>query len=233
MSVVTRAAHVLLVEDDPVLRDRILAPGLASYGFRVTSVGSAAAMHASWVVDSPDIVILDIGLPDGNGFDLAGKLQGTAVGIVMLTGRTDVADKIRGLTNGADAYFAKPVLLPELAATLHSLLRRLQPAVPVTSAASAEASWRLDAQDWCLLTPEGQSVALNHTERTLLRALLNAAGEPMGRDELIAALGGDGLFDPHRLEMLVYRLRSKIASATGATLPLRAVRGAGYVFLPG
>jgi DNA-binding response OmpR family regulator len=64
----------------------------------------------------------------------------------------------------------------------------------------------------------------------MLRALLELPGEPVTRDALIAALGGDELFDPHRLEVLVYRLRSKVGTASGLVLPLSAVRGSGYVF---
>jgi len=64
----------------------------------------------------------------------------------------------------------------------------------------------------------------------MLRALLDRPGEPVTRDALIAALGGDELFDPHRLEVLVYRLRSKVGKASGLVLPLSAVRGSGYVF---
>jgi DNA-binding response OmpR family regulator len=223
--------HIALVEDDEILRDQLVAPGLRDFGFRVTALGTARQLRHVLDEDQPDIVVLDVGLPDGDGFALAEQLHlHSRIGIVMLSGRNADADRVRGLSNGADAYLSKPVVMSELAATLRNLMRRLRPA-PVPAPASARSpTWRLDNQAWCLLTPNGHSVPLKAHERCMLRALLDVPGEPVTRDTLIAALGGDELFDPHRLEVLVYRLRSKVGSASGLVLPLSAVRGSGYVF---
>ena len=222
--------HIALVEDDEVLRDQLVAPGLRDFGFRVTAVGTAGQLQRVLQDDQPDIVVLDVGLPDGDGFTIAERLHlNSRVGIVMLSGRHAEADRVRGLSNGADAYLHKPVVMSELAATLRNLMRRLRPgALPV--ATTEPLAWRLDNQGWCLLAPNGTSVPLKAHERCMLRALLEVPGEPVTRDALIAALGGDELFDPHRLEVLVYRLRSKVGTASGLVLPLSAIRGSGYVF---
>lgn len=219
---------IALVEDDVALRERILLPGLAGYGFTCEGFGSASDMAAAMAARRFDIVILDVGLPDANGFEVAQALRrGSTVGIVMLTGRNQTADRIRGLSDGADAYLAKPVDLGELAATLHSLTRRLR-AAPAVDAAQ----WRLDAGGWCLLSPRNRSVALNQAERKVLGLLMAAPGAVVPRDAMVTALTDDIYdFDPHRLEVLIHRLRGKIADQSGEALPLRAVRGSGYVML--
>ena len=220
--------HVVVVEDDDVLRDTLVAPALRDFGFRVTGLGTVRELDRVLDVDQPDIVVLDVGLPDGDGFSIAERLyRQSRVGIVMLSGRHTQADRVRGLTNGADAYLAKPVVMHELAATLRNLMRRLRP--PARDVPN-EPVWRLDNQGWCLIAPNAVSVALKSHERAMLRVLLDEPGEPVARDVLIAAVGGDEQFDPHRIEVLVYRLRSKVAKHAGLVLPLNAVRGSGYVF---
>jgi DNA-binding response OmpR family regulator len=219
--------RIALVEDDPTLRDRILVPGLHAYGFDCEAFGAASELRVAMASRAFEIVILDVGLPDANGFELAQSLRRESpVGIVMLTGRNASADRIRGLNDGADAYLAKPVDIAELAATLHSLLRRLRPELP------ASGNWRLDAGGWCLLSPRECRIALNHAESKVLALLMAAPGTVVRREDMVTALTDDIYdFDPHRLEVLIHRLRGKIADQSGEALPLRAVRGAGYVML--
>ncbi|WP_426702688.1 response regulator transcription factor [Rhodanobacter sp. Col0626] len=219
-----RPLRVLLVEDDPEIRDEILVPGLRNYGIDVIGADCAATADRLLRENTFDIVVLDVGLPDESGFSVARRLRaGSSAGIVMLTGRTENPDRVRGLSEGADAYLTKPVALDVLVATLRSLGRRLSTSVPPPT-------WQLTADSWCLLSPRGVSMALTLPERRILGRLMAGDGEPVSRDELIAMLTEDILdFDPHRLEMFVYRLRCKVAESCGETLPLRAVRGVGYV----
>ena len=218
----------MVVEDDALFRDTVVVPALSDFGFRVTAVGTAQELAHVMDTDAPDIVVLDVGLPDGDGIALTERLyQSSSVGIVIVSGRHTQNDREQALTNGADAYLTKPVVMHELATTLRNLLRRLRPAT--RPAATKPSAWQLDSQGWCLLAPNGTSVALKAYERTILRTLFDALGEPVAREELITALGGDELFDPHRIEVLVYRLRSKVAKQASLVLPLNAVRGSGYV----
>lgn len=222
--------RIVLLEDDALLRERILLPGLANYGFLATGLETAAELEDHLQSHAADIVVLDVGLPDADGFAVARELRRRfpGIGIVMLTGRGDTPDRVRGLSLGADAYLAKPVEVELLAATLHSLARRVQ------GAPAQPQGWRLDANGWCLLSPEGDSIALTKTERRLLQPLVAAAGEVVGREALIGALTDNVHdFDPHRLDSLVHRLRRKVASTCGAQLPLQAVHGEGYVFNAG
>ncbi len=222
-----RSPHVALLEDDAELRDEILAPGLRDAGFAVTSLGSAAALYRQLPEQSFDLVVLDVGLPDQDGFTVARYLrQYATTGIVMLTGRGSVPDRVRGLSEGADAYLSKPVELELLVATLHSVDRRMR----AETVSASSPGWRLDANGWCLLTPNDRSVELNQAERRVLGQLLAAQGEAVSREALIASLTSDVFdFDPHRLETLVHRLRNKVRTTTGMKLPLRAVHGVGYV----
>ena len=220
--------RVALVEDDERLRDEVLVPRMRGYGFAMIPMGTAAELHASLLESPPHIVVLDVGLPDADGFQLARSLRDSwpTMGLVMLTGRSDTSDRIRGLIEGADAYLSKPVDLALLAATLHSVARRVQPARPTPRVRT----WRLDAEGWCLLTPTDASIALSKTERRLLRPLMARPGRMMTREAIINELAPDAHdFDPHRLDSLVHRLRRKVRNASGEEFPLICVHGEGYV----
>jgi DNA-binding response OmpR family regulator len=218
---------VLLLEDDALLRDRVLAPKLRQFGFEVMVAGRVAEMHGALSKRIPDIILLDVGLPDSNGFEVARKLRAerTQTGIVMLTGRSASADLVRGLSEGADAYLSKPVEIDVLVATLHSVARRLKPSAKIEGA-----TWRLSNDEWFLLSPSGGKVKLSKTERLLLDTLMKQPNQVISRESLMASLTDDvAAFDPHRLDSLIHRLRRKVLAALGEPLPLDAVHGMGYV----
>lgn len=222
------ALRIALLEDDALLRDRILLPGLANYGFAVIGMDTAAQLHAHLRAHPVDMVVLDVGLPDQDGFVVAREVRATfpGIGIVMLTGRGETPDRVRGLSEGADAYLTKPIEIELLAATLHSLARRLQD----TAASSAVRHWHLRTNDWCLVSPSGREVALARAERRVLVCLIETPGQLVSRDALIATLTDNIFdFDPHRLDSLISRLRRKVADACGEPLSLVAVHGEGYV----
>jgi DNA-binding response OmpR family regulator len=220
--------RIAVVEDDDTLRDDVLVPRMRAYGFALVPMRTAAELQASLLDAPPHIVVLDVGLPDADGFALARSLRESwpGMGVVMLTGRAETADRIRGLTEGADAYLSKPIDLGLLAATLHSVARRVQPG----RIAARSSSWRLDADGWCLVTPNDASIALSKTERRLLRPLMSRVGRMMTRESIINELAPDVHdFDPHRLDSLIHRLRRKVRNASGEEFPLICVHGEGYV----
>lgn len=225
--------RIALLEDDTELREQILLPGLRGLGFEVTGLSSAADLYLQLPQQTFDILVLDVGLPDQDGFTITRYLRGSSsIGIVMLTGRGGAADRVHGLSVGADAYLAKPVDLNVLAATLLSLGRRLSHAAPAEPPPAVRASWHLDINGWSLVAPGGASVSLTLAERCVLGQLLEKSGEPVSRETLIAALTPDVYdFDPHRLETLVHRLRRKVSERTREVLPLRALHGVGYVLM--
>jgi len=229
-----RAWHVGVLEDDAQLREGIIMPGLRYFGFEVTGAGSAAELYRHMLSKRFDMVVLDIGLPDESGLNVVKHLREISnLGIVMLTGNTGMDDHVGALTRGADAFLNKPVNIEVLAATLHSVARRLAgtPGAGVGGAAAGMGRWRLDTDDWCLVTPAGQALPLTAPERCILRMLMALRGEPVSREKLISALTSDIYeFDPHRLEMMVHRLRRKAQEAAGQPLPLLTSRGQGYLF---
>ena len=224
----------MVVEDDNELRERILVPGLRSEGFEVDSSDSAMTLYRALSLRSWDLFVVDIGLPDENGFEIARHLrQRGGAGVVMLTGRASTEDQVRGLDGGADAYLSKPVGVDVLAAALRSVLRRIAPGAQVVVPVPMRAGWCLQQQGWQLVSPSGSRVALARGERLLLTLLTNATGEVVEREVIIDRLRSDDReFDPHRLEMLVHRLRRKVRAASGEDLPLNTVRGLGYLLLP-
>lgn len=217
--------HVVLVEDDAELRDVIFAPALIAAGYKVTGVGSAAEFYRLLVVGAPDIVVLDILLPDESGFEIARHLrEHSDVGIIMLTSLATAADRIRGLHGGADDYLTKPVETDLLCATVRSLARRLRP-LPV----EPFRQWRLDADGWRLADPQGKTMSLNAVERCVLHRLFSTPSVTVRRETLIADLTDDThVFDPHRLDMMMHRLRRRVLDNGMMPLPLRTVRGTGY-----
>lgn len=215
--------RVALVEDDPDLLEE-LAAGLEEQGFRVIACPSAEAFwRASSQMDF-DLVVLDVGLPGEDGYSVLRRLgHRMDIGKVMLTARALPAEQALGLSTGADAYLPKPADLTVLAATLRSVARRLQRAAPAQA-------WRLADGGWSLQAPDGQVFGLTGNEKVLLEALMERAGEPVTRDVLIRRLSdGASDFDPHRLDVLVHRLRKKL-SGGHVRLPVRAIYRGGFVF---
>ncbi len=230
-----RAWRVGVLEDDAQLREGIVIPGLRYFGFEVTGAGTAAELYRHMLTRRFDMVVLDIGLPDESGLSVVKHLREVSnLGIVMLTGNTGKDDHITALTRGADAFLNKPVNIEVLAATLHSVARRLaagSAGVHVSVPVGGTGRWRLDTDDWCLVTPAGHALPLTAPERCILRILMAVRGEPVSRERLISALTSDIYeFDPHRLEMMVHRLRRKAQEAAGQPLPLLTSRGQGYLF---
>lgn len=231
MEAVRRPPTLAVVEDDRTFREDVLLPVLTHSGFSAVGMNGALELYRSMTQRSYDLVLLDIDLPDEDGFSIAEHLRSLSprIGIVMLTGYDSSQDRMRGLRAGADAYLPKPVDMEEVVTTLRNLARWVIPdesAVPVR----AQAKWRLDDRGWCILTPRGVQIEMNLAERQVMAMLAASAGMPVQREALIARLVKNAHdFDPHRLEMLIHRLRKKCEQLAEEELPLRAVRSVGYV----
>jgi len=224
----TVRTKIAVVEDDAELREGVLLPLLRREGFEAVGMSSALSLYRDLVATPFDLILLDVGLPDDDGFAIARHLRTAApkIGLVMLTGYGSVANRLRGLEAGVDAYLTKPVDPATLVATLRNIERRLD----IGQSGAAAAGWTLDASGWQIVVPDGGVVELNLAERRLMTQLASTPKEAFTREALMTALSeGDEDFDPHRLEMLIHRLRKKCLQATGHELPVRTVRGVGYV----
>lgn len=228
---------VAITEDDAMLLERVLLPGLRDYGFKVDGFNDAADLYRGLLTEKFDVVILDIALPGEDGLSIAAHLRRIqpGLGLIMLTGTESRDNHLQAMLRGADAYLSKPVDIDIIAATLHSLSRRLDRARQDATGSNTKGGgerWTLVSDDWCLVPPSGRIIALTTPERSLL-GLLNAnRGQTVEKERLIEALTDNASdFDPHRLEALVHRIRRKAASAAPESppLPLLSVRGQGYL----
>lgn len=217
-----------------IVGDIEIVQPLECHGAQVHALDSIAALYRELAIVPCDIVLIDTAYV---ATDLAATVEHLRrredLGVVLLVDPATPQAIAEGLWAGADACMAHRPEPEVLAARLYSLRRRL-PGEPVqlieAAAAEPAADWQLQSDGWDLLhTPSGRVLALTEAERSFLAALFATPGQTVGRDQLIAALTDQPWnFDPHRIEVLVHRLRNRVRNATQNAVPIRAIRGAGY-----
>jgi two-component system phosphate regulon response regulator OmpR len=227
-------AHVLVVDDDSRLRG-LLSRYLAEHGFRVTTAENAADARGKLGFLQPDLVVLDVMMPDESGLELTASLRGeaSAVPILLLTARGAPEDRIAGFEAGADDYLGKPFEPRELLLRLRAMLRRSAPppVAPERAGPVQLGGLEFDALRGQLRGPEGV-VHLTGGESALLSALAQRPNEVLSREELGAALGMDESGE-RAIDVQVTRLRRKIEPDSREPRFLHTVRGRGYVLKPG
>jgi len=214
--------RVIVVEDEPDLNATMVS-FLNLSGFVADGVRSAAEFSAWQRTHDCELVVLDLGLPDCQGLSIAESLQARGrYGIVIVTARTQLDDRLRGYATGADHYMVKPIDMRELVAVLTAVHARLPP---------RQGEWTLDPRGWQLSAPNGHPVRLTQSELAILKALAERPGQALSRTAMAEVLGFQGaIYDPRRLEIMVRRLRKKIADATGVEAPIETAHGIGYAF---
>lgn len=217
--------RLLLVEDDRALA-RVLVRGLSEDGHAVDVEGTVADATHSAATNDYDLVILDLGLPDGNGVDVCAGMRaaGSAVPVLMLTARDSLDDKVNGLDAGADDYLTKPFDYPELGARVRALLRR--PSV-ATAPILAVGPIRLDPASHRVWSG-AIVVPLTAKEFSLLEYLLRFPGEVVTRTALLEHVWDanyDGLSNV--VDVHVANLRRKLRQPNTVDL-IETVRGVGY-----
>ncbi|WP_130471308.1 response regulator transcription factor [Candidatus Magnetaquicoccus inordinatus] len=221
---------ILVVEDEQSLRAD-LEDYLTAKGYQVYGASSLQEARQQLLNNRLDAVILDLGLPDGDGFQLLPQIRSQlpGCGTVILTAYGEPDSRIRALEEGADAYLVKRATLREIEATLRSVLRRL-PQIAAELPVGGNC-WILDKVNWTLSSPNGLSAALTSTEMSFLSALEESRGAPCTREELVRLLLRRVNSDEQRnLDAVVRRLRRKISLETGMDLPVKVVYGVGYAF---
>jgi two-component system, OmpR family, response regulator len=224
--------RIIIVDDDPRVREP-LVEWLRRDGFDADGAGSALEFYRDMATDAYDIAIIDIGLPDQSGLDMASWLRlRPGTGIVLLSGQDDVEERLKGFRSGADLYFTKPVHRGELALAIRSLGRRLAEGVTVPDAPAPQISaWFFDPVQWALQAPQGGSVKLTASEMTFIQLLLIQPGKAVPRDALRVELAYEpGKSGDQCLDALVRRLRRKIEKLSGEAAPIQTVHGRGYLF---
>lgn len=222
--------HILIVEDEKRLR-KDLVDFLGLCGFTASGVATAHELRRALAEShSPDVIILDVGLPDGNGFDLASQIREThRCGIIMLTALGDSDDRIRGFESGADIYLVKHSTLREIEAAIRSLLRRNGALLGATNGNGDP--WTLDGTNWLLTAPNHRSLKLTATEFAFMSVLCSRGGGTCQREDLMETLARPrSNFGNRHLDAIVSRLRRKIEESTSLPAPIKVVYGVGYTF---
>lgn len=222
---------IYLVDDDDDLREEILET-LGDSGFQVEGFADAPSLYKRLERQPCQILILDVGLPGESGFEILGRLGDLRqkMGVIMLTGHGGTQDQVLGLSLGADAYLVKPTDLEIIEASILSLARRLALLNLAPVQPPEVEGWECISNGWILQAPDGTELPLTPQERLFVQRLFEDPGNAVDRDSLLEALGINDLYgDYHRLDAMVSRLRKK-ALDRNLTLPLRALRGHGFIF---
>lgn len=223
---------VLVVEDDPEIR-RGLIQGLGTAGHAVDSVPAGLPALEHIVKSSPDVVLLDLGLPDVDGMALLSMIRAvSAVPVIVVTAQDDEQTSVRALDNGADDYVVKPFGIEQVAARIRAVLRRAGMKVGVTDAPLVVGDLVIDVRARSA-TFEGRKLELARREFELLLALASRAGEVVTKRELLVEVwqqpygGADRTVDVH-----LSWLRRKLGETAAEPRYLHTVRGVGVRLAP-
>jgi two-component system OmpR family response regulator len=224
----TDSQRILIVDDERAITD-LVAMALKYEGFTVATASSARQARTEVMEFRPALIVLDVGLPDEDGFALAQRLigDGIKVPVIFLTARDSTEEKVRGLTVGGDDYVTKPFSIEELVARVRVVLRRHADVTDRTSSRLQLADLELDEETHEVFRA-GQVVELTHTEFRLLRYLLMNAGRVLSRTQILDHVwkydfGGDASV----LETYISYLRRKVDRVQPPLI--HTVRGVGYV----
>ena len=228
--------HILVVDDEPEIC-RLVSGYLTKEGYRVDMVANGAAMREVLAAQAVDLVILDLGLPGEEGLELARALRAESdIGIIILTGRVEVVDRVIGLEIGADDYLTKPVLLRELLARVRSVLRRqgaelARRGAKTPRTARFAAGWSLDFNARELTAADGGTVPLTTAEFRLLTAFVTSPQQALDRDHLLG-LVAEREWTPYdrSVDVLIGKLRQKIEPDPKTPSLIKTERGIGYIF---
>jgi two-component system response regulator RegX3 len=221
---------ILLIEDEAAISEP-LAAALGREGFEALVAETAAAGLELFEGRSPDLVLLDVMLPDGDGRDLLRRIRETSrTPVVMLTARGEEMDRVLGLELGADDYVTKPFSAAELAARIRAVLRRAGDSAgpEVTVLEAGDVRMNLDTHE---VTQAGEALDLTVKEFELLRVLLERAGKLVKRDELVHEVWDPAWFGSTKtLDVHVSALRKKLGDDPAAPRYIHTVRGVGFRF---
>ena len=223
---------ILLVDDDAAMC-QTLTHFLALEGYGIKEAPDAQSVDIAALADVA-LVLSEVSLPDESGFDLAKRIRShhPSIGLIMLTGRTALIDRILGLELGADDYVQKPFELRELLARIRSLLRRQGRETEARAAYPAPITnlggWTIDPIGRCVITPEGQEVTLTATEFDIFLKLGNGHGQAVSRETLYEVIKGKewSPFD-RTLDTHIANIRRKL-ERLGYTKIIKTIHGLGY-----
>ncbi len=222
--------RVLVVEDDPEVA-RIIERILGEFDFEPICCRSAREMLKRLPACNPAVCLVDLGLPDMDGMEVMQRIRAISrCGIVIVTGRADVSDRVMGLELGADDYVTKPFEPRELVARIRSVMRRREsgPSEGGQARVAHFAGWRFAPATNALVSPAGEETLLSAAESELLQIFLHQPNRILQREQLI----GRNLSPSDRsIDVRISRLRRKLEPDADCPSLIKTVYGAGYLFL--
>lgn len=233
---------VLTVDDDADLQV-VMRHYLEAEGYQILSAQSGAEMLSKLETASPDIILLDLILPDNDGLTLLTQIRSkSSAAVIVVSGKDETADRIVGLEMGADDYLTKPFEMRELSARIKAVLRRTAatetPANDKTAASGLAKAprilfggWVLDRRQYQLFDADGKAADLTSGEFRLLEALVSAPNRVLSREQLFELTRG-GDFDTYdrAIDIQIARIRKKLQDDPKNPELIKTVRGVGYMF---
>jgi DNA-binding response OmpR family regulator len=225
--------HVLVVDDDAALR-QLVSEYLGQNDFRVSEAAGGAQLMGAFRAQVVDLVLLDLRLPGEDGMQLLRALRAESqLPVIILTGRTEEADRVMGLELGADDYLTKPFSPRELLARIRTVLRRTHAGQETHGAPVCRAyripGWELNLRTRRLRGSDGREIALSNGEFNLLAALLSSANRVVSREHLIEmSRRYDNEVYDRAIDVQILRLRRKIEANPAQPQIIVTERGAGY-----
>lgn len=216
---------IYIVEDDDSIRD-LVCYALQSSGFSVQGFDSGKKIWSSIEKERPELILLDIMLPDENGLDILGKLKGYSttmdISVIMLTAKGDEMDRVRGLDSGADDYISKPFSVMELISRVKALLRRCK-TEPVEKITIGLIDLNISQHKVFI---DGHEIILTYKEFELLYLLMKNTGIVLSREKLMTTIWGyDFQGESRTLDVHIKSLRQKLGAAGHY---IQTIRGVGY-----
>lgn len=222
---------VHVVEDEPEIA-RLICGALGDYGFRTEHFTHGRAFLRRLKVVVPALVIIDLGLPDGDGLQVLREAQAEAdCAVIILTGRGGTSDRVVGLELGADDYVVKPFEPREMVARVRSVLRRYDRAhaAPRSDGRARFGGWTFDLDTQTITDAAGAATILSTAEADLLKAMVRAPNRILSRGQLLDLRDEADPFD-RSIDVRISRLRKKIEADPQAPRIIKTVYGAGYMF---
>jgi two-component system OmpR family response regulator len=237
----TQNQHIIIVDDEAPAREMV-GEYLKMHGFAVTLCDGGKALRAAIAASVPDLVVLDLNMPEEDGLSIIRDLKSrTNVPVIMLTATASPIDRVVGLELGADDYIAKPCELRELMARIRSVLRRSAPVRAVETAAAKAAKdqlvrfgtkW-LDLEAQALRDDEGNEHPLTASEFGLLKVFAANPKRVLSRERLLElANARDSEAFDRAVDLRIMRIRRKIEPDPAKPAVIRTIRGGGYLFSP-
>lgn len=226
------SAHVAILDDEAQIR-RMLSDALTDAGFRTSTYARATEFEAALKRMSPDVCLVDLGLPDRDGLALVHRLAlESGATIIIISGRGQTSDRVTGLELGADDYIVKPFDPAEVVARIRARLRKSRPAFGPGGSVARFNGWEAQFDRYLLIGPDGAEVPFSHAEGEVLRLFLETPNRLISRaymQERLSGAAGDS-FD-RAMDVRISRLRAKLGEDTRNPRLIKTIYGAGYLFL--